>query len=255
MRVLAIESTCDETAAAVVEDGVRVRSNIVATQIDLHQVYRGVVPEIASRAHIEQILLVIQRTLTQADCGLADLDAIAVAQRPGLIGSLLIGVTAAKTLAWATGKPLVGVDHVHAHLYSVMLAERAVGIRDAKVGEASIPIPAHGSPPEWPAAPSFPAIGLVASGGHTAMYLVRDWLDVTRVGGTIDDAVGEAYDKVAAILGLPYPGGRPIDELAAEGNPTAVAFPRSLLSPDSLDFSFSRSEDQRSLSRPRPQGA
>ncbi|MDB5328681.1 MAG: tsaD [Phycisphaerales bacterium] len=213
MRILAIESTCDETAAAVVEDGTRVLSNVVATQIDLHQIYRGVVPEIASRAHIEQILPVLQSALAEAACDIASLDAIAVAQRPGLIGSLLIGVTAAKTLAWATGKPLIGVDHVHAHLYSVMLND---------------------APP-----PVFPAIGLVASGGHTAMYLIRDWLNITRIGGTIDDAVGEAYDKVAAILGLPYPGGRPIDELAAEGNPKAVHFPRSMLEPGSLNFSFS----------------
>ena len=218
--ILAIESTCDETAAAVVEDGIHVRSNVVATQIDLHQVYRGVVPEIASRAHIEQILPVVQSALAEAACALSDLDAIAVAQRPGLIGSLLIGVTAAKTLAWATGKPLVGVDHVHAHLYSVMLDDEPSS-QKSRIRS------------------SFPAIGLVASGGHTAMYLIRDWLDVTRIGGTIDDAAGEAYDKVAAILGLPYPGGRPIDELADSGNPKAIQFPRSLLSPDSLDFSFS----------------
>lgn len=211
--VLAIESTCDETAAAVVTDGVVVRSNVVASQVDLHQVYRGVVPEIASRAHIEQILPVLRQAVAEAGCTLADMDAVAVAQRPGLIGCLLIGVTAAKTLAWSLGRPLVGVDHVHAHLYSVMLEQ--------------------GGPP------AFPAIGLVASGGHTAMYVLNDWLDVTRVGGTIDDAVGEAYDKVAAVLGLPYPGGRPIDELAAEGDPRAVRFPRSMLGEDSLDFSFS----------------
>jgi N6-L-threonylcarbamoyladenine synthase len=220
MRVLAIESTCDETAAAVVEDGTLVRSNVVATQIDLHQIYRGVVPEIASRAHIEQILPVVQSALADAALTLRDIDAVAVAQRPGLIGSLLIGVTFAKTLAWAIGKPLIGVDHVHAHLYSVMLDDR-LETRDAF------------------SSPQFPAVGLVASGGHTAMYRLNDWLDVTRVGGTIDDAVGEAYDKVAAILGLPYPGGRPIDELAAAGNPKAVRFPRSMLGEASLNFSFS----------------
>ena len=212
-RLLAIESTCDETAAAVVDDGTRVLSNLVSSQVDLHQIYRGVVPEIASRAHVEQILPVVRQALHDSDTRLADVDAIAVAQRPGLVGSLLIGVTAAKALAWATAKPLVGVDHVHAHLYSVMLQ----------------------SPPEV----VFPAIGLVASGGHTALYVLKDWLDVCRVGGTIDDAVGEAYDKVAAILGLPYPGGRPIDELAAEGSPKAIRFPRSMLGEGSLDFSFS----------------
>lgn len=213
-RVLAIESTCDETAAAVVEDGVRVLSNVVSSQVDLHQIYRGVVPEIASRAHVEQILPVVRQALDDADVSLRDVDAIAVAQRPGLVGSLLVGVTAAKALAWATGKPLVGVDHVHAHLYSVALQPQQPEI-------------------------IFPAIGLVASGGHTSLYVLNTWLDVRRIGGTIDDAVGEAYDKVAAVLGLPYPGGRPIDELAADGNPKAIRFPRSMLGEDSLDFSFS----------------
>jgi len=211
--ILGIESTCDETAAAVVADGRVVRSSIVATQFDLHRIYRGVVPEIASRAHIENILPVLRESLSADGISLADVDAIAVSQRPGLIGSLLIGVTAAKTLAWATDKPLVGVDHVQAHLYSVMLDSEA--------------------------APDLPAVGLVASGGHTALYLIRSWTDITRLGGTIDDAVGEAYDKVAAILGLPYPGGRPIDELAAKGNPKAIKFPRPLLDRDDLDFSFS----------------
>jgi len=211
--ILGIESTCDETAAAVVSDGVIVRSNVVATQYELHQVYRGVVPEIASRAHIENILPVLQEALMKAGCTFEQLDAIAVSQRPGLIGSLLIGVTAAKTLAWSLQKPLVGVDHVQAHLYSVMLGGgRAV---------------------------DFPAIGLVCSGGHTALYLVKSWSDVTLVGQTIDDAVGEAYDKVAAILGLEYPGGPVIDKLAALGDPKAINFPRSRLERDSLDFSFS----------------
>ncbi|HEY0007740.1 MAG TPA: tRNA (adenosine(37)-N6)-threonylcarbamoyltransferase complex transferase subunit TsaD [Tepidisphaeraceae bacterium] len=216
--LLAIESTCDETAASVVTDGLLVRSNVVAAQTDLHQVYRGVVPEIASRAHIENILPMIRRAMDDAGCGWNDIDAIAVAQRPGLIGSLLIGVTAAKTLAWSLGKPLIGVDHVQAHLYSVMLSE-----------ESDV------SKPQ----PNLPAIGLVCSGGHTALYLVRSWTDVTLIGRTIDDAVGEAYDKVAAMLGLPYPGGPTIDQLAAAGNPKAVTFPRSRLGKESLDFSFS----------------
>lgn len=211
--ILAIESTCDETAAAVVVDGREVRSNVVATQVELHAKYRGVVPEIASRAHIENILPVLEESLAKAACGLADLDAIAVAHRPGLIGSLLIGVTAAKSLAWSLGKPLIAVDHVHAHLYSVML--------DSEVD------------------PDMPAVGMVCSGGHTAMYDVRAWDDVTLIGTTIDDAVGEAYDKVAAILGLAYPGGPIVDRLAAEGDPKAIAFPRTYLDRASLDFSFS----------------
>jgi len=213
VTILGIESTCDETGASVVVDGFDVRSNVVATQVDLHAKYRGVVPEIASRAHIENILPVVREALETAACGFADLDAIAVAHRPGLIGSLLIGVTAAKTLAWSLEKPLIGVDHVHAHLYSVVLES-------------------NGSP-------AFPALGLVVSGGHTAMYHVRSWTDVTLIGSTIDDAVGEAYDKVAAILGLGYPGGPVIDQLAQQGDATAVTFPRPLLGRDSLDFSFS----------------
>jgi len=231
-RILAIESTCDETAAAVVEDGWRVLSNVVATQVDLHARYRGVVPEIASRAHIESILPVMREAIAIADgrppmeesalnpAGQSatghrpwGISAVAVAHRPGLIGSLLVGVTAAKTLAWALGKPLIGVDHVHAHLYSVVLEKNE-----------------H---------PPMPAIGLVCSGGHTALYLVRSWTDVTLIGSTIDDAVGEAYDKVAAILGLGYPGGPHIDLLAARGDPKAINFPRPLLGRDSLDFSFS----------------
>lgn len=236
--ILGIESTCDETAAALVADGWDVRSNVVATQVELHAKYRGVVPEIASRAHIENILPVLGEAVRQnaeggrqkdesggnADSRSADSafrlppspltpDAIAVAHRPGLVGSLLVGVTAAKTLAWALEKPLIGVDHVHAHLYSVML-------------EKNEP-------------PMFPAVGLVCSGGHTALYRVNSWLDVEMIGSTIDDAVGEAYDKVAAILGLGYPGGPAIDRLAEQGDPKAVKFPRTLMGRESLDFSFS----------------
>jgi len=211
--ILGIESTCDETGAAIVVDGRDVRSNVVASQIDLHEKYRGVVPEIASRAHIENILPVIREALEKANVTFDEIDAIAVAHRPGLIGSLLIGVTAAKTLAWTLGKPLIAVDHVHAHLYSVMLEKGAI--------------------------PAFPAVGLVVSGGHTALYRVGAWDDVELIGSTIDDAVGEAYDKVAAVLGLGYPGGPVVDQLAAEGDANAVRFPRTLLERDSLDFSFS----------------
>jgi N6-L-threonylcarbamoyladenine synthase len=213
--ILGIESTCDETAASVVVGGRDVRSNVVATQVELHAKYRGVVPEIASRAHIENILPVLREGVEKAGLALDDVDVIAVAHRPGLIGSLLIGVTAAKTLAWALGKPLIGVDHVHAHLYSVVLEK----------------------PADF--APDFPAVGLVVSGGHTALYRVGSWLDVELIGSTIDDAVGEAYDKVAAILGLGYPGGPVLDRLAERGDPQAVRLPRPLLGRDSLDFSFS----------------
>jgi N6-L-threonylcarbamoyladenine synthase len=211
--ILGIESTCDESAAAVVIEGVQVRSNVVATQTALHAKYRGVVPEIASRAHLESIFPVIEESIAAAGVTFKDIDAVAVAYRPGLIGSLLIGVTAAKTLAWCLGKPLIGVDHVHAHLYSVRL-------------ETGIDIP-------------MPAVGLVCSGGHTALYRLNSLLDVQLVGTTLDDAVGEAYDKVAAILGLAYPGGPIIDNLAQYGNADAIHFPRALLDRDSLDFSFS----------------
>ncbi|HEX8339508.1 MAG TPA: tRNA (adenosine(37)-N6)-threonylcarbamoyltransferase complex transferase subunit TsaD [Tepidisphaeraceae bacterium] len=210
--ILGIESTCDETAASVVTDGRAVRSNVVATQYELHQAYRGVVPEIASRAHIENILPVIAQALKDAAVALGDVDAIAVAQRPGLIGSLLVGLTAAKSLAWSLGKPLIAVDHVQAHLYSVLL--------------------------DTDATPPLPAIGLVCSGGHTALYLVRSWTDAAVIGRTRDDAVGEAYDKVATILNLPYPGGPIVDERAARGRPT-IRFPRPQLQGDDLDFSFS----------------
>jgi N6-L-threonylcarbamoyladenine synthase len=222
--ILGIESTCDETGAAVVLDGWDVRSNVVATQVELHAKYRGVVPEIASRAHIENILPVIEEALRGAGVAMGEVDAVAVAQRPGLIGSLLIGVTAAKGLAWAMGKPLIGVDHVHGHLYSVMLGEGSgFGVQGSGKKEG----------------PEFPAVGLVVSGGHTALYAVRGWLEVELIGSTIDDAVGEAYDKVAAILGLGYPGGPVIDRLAREGDAKAVRFPRTLLGRESLDFSFS----------------
>src|SRR5256714_12464643 len=170
--ILGIESTCDETGASVVIDGVDVRSNVVASQVELHARYRGVVPEIASRGHIENILPVIKQSLDSAACGFADLDAIAVAHRPGLIGSLLIGVTAAKTLAWSLQKPLIGVDHVHAHLYSIMLSK--------EVPDTSF---------------SFPAVGLVCSGGHTALDDVEGWGGGKGVGSAADEAGGGGGEK------------------------------------------------------------
>jgi N6-L-threonylcarbamoyladenine synthase len=215
MLVLGVESSCDETAAAVVEGGRRVRSNIVASQHELHAEYGGVVPEVASRAHEQRILPVIRAALVEAGVTLPQIDAVAVGHRPGLIGSLLVGVAAAKALAWSLGKPLIGVDHVHAHLWA--------GVLDTD----------H--------APQFPALGMVVSGGHTSLYDCRSPVELTRLGGTIDDALGEAYDKAAVILGLPYPGGPNLDRLAQspEADDHAVDFPVSRLAPDSLDFSFS----------------
>lgn len=211
--VLGIETSCDETAASVVEDGVRVRSNVVASQHELHAEYGGVVPEIASRAHLERIAPVVRAALRDAGVSFDDLDAIAVGNRPGLIGSLVVGVAAAKALAWSLGKPLVGVDHVHAHLYAANLT-------------SDTPI-------------KYPSLGLVVSGGHTTLYRVDSPTSFTRLGSTIDDAIGEAFDKCAAMLGLPHPGGPEIDRLAREGNDRAHEFPVSRIAPDSLDFSFS----------------
>lgn len=214
MFVLGIESTCDETAAAVVENGTRVLSSIVAAQHDLHAEYGGVVPEIASRAHEQHILPVIRAALREAGIGPADLGAVAVAHRPGLVGSLLVGLSAAKALAWSLGVPLVGVDHVHAHLWAAAL--------DAE------PI-------------DFPALGLVVSGGHTTLYAMRSETELVRLGATIDDAAGEAYDKVAAILGLGHPGGPLVDRLASdpEADDLAFDFPIALMRKDDLNFSFS----------------
>jgi N6-L-threonylcarbamoyladenine synthase len=210
--LLGIETSCDETAAAVVADGAEIRSNVVATQIDLHRKFGGVVPEIASRAHIECLNAIIEEAIQKAGVTGNDIDAIAVAHTPGLIGCLLIGVTAAKSLAWAWNRPLVGVDHVQAHLCAASMS--------------------LGDPP-WP------AIGLVVSGGHTALYRVDDFDRIEMLGCTTDDAAGEAYDKVASILNLGYPGGPVIDRTAKTGNPESVRFPRTMLGPGSLDFSFS----------------
>ncbi len=210
--ILGIETSCDETSVAIVDDGRRVRCNLTATQFDLHAKYGGVVPEIASRAHIERLDALVAEAMGQAGCMPADVDGIAVTSGPGLIGSLLVGVTAAKTLAWSWEKPLLGVDHIHAHATS------------AAIDLAEEP---------WPAA------ALVVSGGHTSLLLVRDYDDISLLGSTIDDAAGEAFDKVASILGLGFPGGPIVDQRARRGNPQAVSFPRTMLSGDSLDFSFS----------------
>ncbi|MCC6661830.1 MAG: tRNA (adenosine(37)-N6)-threonylcarbamoyltransferase complex transferase subunit TsaD [Phycisphaerales bacterium] len=224
--ILGIETSCDETAAAVVRDGRDVLSSVVASQDDLHAEYRGVVPEIASRAHAERVLPVVRRALADAGVTLAEIDAVAVGHRPGLIGSLLVGVAAAKGLAWSLGRPLIGVDHVHAHLYAGLLG----GSADVERGTGS---------QSRPTRELFPALGLVVSGGHTALYRCESPIGITRLGGTIDDAIGEAYDKAAAILGLPYPGGPNLDRLAASGNERAHDFPVSRLDTGSLDFSFS----------------
>lgn len=217
--VLGVETSCDETAASVVRGGRVVRSNIIASQHELHAEYAGVVPEIASRAHAERVLPIVRRALADAGVRLSDLHAVAVSNRPGLIGSLLVGVAAAKALAWSLGIPVVGVDHVRAHLAAGCIGR-----------QGSEPAPA-----------GFPAIGLVVSGGHTSLYLCRSLVEADRIGATIDDAVGEAYDKVATVLGLPFPGGPALDRLAATGGGVAAkpGFPIARINPQSLDFSFS----------------
>lgn len=221
--ILGLETSCDETAAAVVADGVSVLSNVVASQHELHEPYRGVVPEIASRAHLERLNPVVREALHEADIDFAQVDAVAVGNRPGLIGSLLVAVSAAKALAWSLDKPLIGVDHVEAHLHAAFLAER----RDSSGQRSEI------------RDQRFPALGLVVSGGHTSLYELTAPTQLTLLGRTIDDAVGEAYDKAAVILDLGYPGGPMLDELAQTGDASACDLPRSLLEKDSLDFSFS----------------
>jgi N6-L-threonylcarbamoyladenine synthase len=213
MLLLSIETTCDETAAAVITDRLEVRSSVVASQDELHLRFRGVVPEIAARAHVERILPVIDEALQKAGVTLSDLEAIAVATTPGLAGSLLVGLTAAKALCLATGKPLISINHLHAHVYACRVAS----------GKEV-----------------FPCVGFIVSGGHTNLYRCEGPCDFHYLGGTIDDAAGEAFDKVAAMLGLPYPGGPTVSRLAEQGNPKAFRFPRSYLGDDAeLAFSFS----------------
>jgi len=212
-RILAIETSCDETAAAVVENGRRVLAGIVASQASHHARYGGVFPEAASRMHIEAIYPVVSETLSQAHVGLEAVDAIAVTRGPGLAGSLVVGMAMAKGMALASGLPLIGVNHLEAHLYSIWLVEDE-------------------------AEPAFPLLGLIVSGGHSELILMRDHLTYERLGGTLDDAAGEAFDKVARLLGLGYPGGPAVQAAAETGDPQAFKFPRAWME-GSWDFSFS----------------
>ena len=215
MYILGMESSCDETSASVVEmsDGVRaIRSNIVASQIEVHRLYGGVVPEIASRAHVEAITSITQQALREAGITLSDLGAVAVTAFPGLIGALLVGVNFAKSLAYARGIPLVPVNHIHGHVAAAYLS----------------------NPNLEP-----PFLALVVSGGHTSIYRVDSYTDFTEIGGTRDDAAGEAFDKVGRVIGMPYPGGAALDKLAYEGEKKAISLPSPALLGDTLDFSFS----------------
>ena len=211
--ILGIETSCDETAAAVVEDGETILSNIVASQIALHAPYGGVFPEVASRAHIEAIGPVVAEALEQARVPLDDIDAIAVTRGPGLAGSLLVGMNYAKGLALGADKPLVGVNHLEGHVYSLWLTERGEPVR-------------------------FPVVCLIVSGGHSEIVAITDHGEYTLLGSTIDDAAGEAFDKVARLLGLGYPGGPAIERAARDGNPQAYTFPRAMLD-EGYNFSFS----------------
>src|ERR1700729_2911323 len=224
IRILGIESSCDETAAAVIADGREILSSVVASQIDIHRKFGGVVPELASREHLRQIVPVVRDALAQAGMKLSDVDAIAVTQGPGLVGALLVGVSYGKALALALGKPLVAVNHLAGHVHAVFLEACATGDRR----------------------PEPPTICLIVSGGHTVIYEVKNQstngarqFSYSRIGGTRDDAAGEAYDKVARLLALGYPGGPVIDKLATHGNPHAIRFNEPKMSGNVFDFSFS----------------
>ncbi|MCM1459548.1 MAG: tRNA (adenosine(37)-N6)-threonylcarbamoyltransferase complex transferase subunit TsaD [Bacteroides sp.] len=212
VTILAIESSCDETAAAVVEDGRTIKSNIIYSQIELHKLYGGVVPEIASRKHVEKINQVITAAISEAGVTWDDIDAVAVTYGPGLVGALLVGVSAAKAIAYAKQKPLIGVNHIEGHI-----AANYIENADLKP----------------------PFMCMVASGGHSHLVYVKDYTAFEIVGRTRDDAAGEAFDKVARAIGLGYPGGPKVDKLAREGNPSAITFPRAFMEDSPYDFSFS----------------
>jgi N6-L-threonylcarbamoyladenine synthase len=209
---LGIETSCDETAAAVVEDGREILSNVVASQLDLHAEYGGVVPELACRKHIQIVDRIVERSLTKSGVGLDDIGLVSVVQGPGLIGALLIGVNFAKGLAWGRGLPLVPVNHVEAHIYACAMSNPRM---------------------------EFPAIGLVASGGHTSLFVMENLGNYQKLGETTDDAVGESFDKVASLLGLPYMGGPEVEKLARKGDPNAISFPRGLTKKRNYNFSYS----------------
>lgn len=230
--ILGLETSCDETAAAVVVDGREIRSNVVASQVDLHAQYGGIFPEIASRAHIEQIYPVVGESLKQAGMTLRDVDAIAVTQGPGLAGSLVVGVNMAKGLALGTKLPILGVNHLEGHVYSLWVSPPEFRFVPGQTEPASEWVPIE-----------FPVVVLIVSGGHTELILMTGHGEYRRLGGTIDDAAGEAFDKVGRLLRLPYPGGPSIQKAGRDGNPAAFDFPRVWLRGDhgeqNYDFSFS----------------
>ena len=240
MRILGIETSCDETACGIVEDGRVLLSNVVLSSMDLHAAYGGVVPEIAARSHIEAIIPVIEQSLEQANCSWDDIDGIAVTYGAGLGGCLLVGVMTARTLAITKNKPLYALNHVEAHIYANFITEAAPhllsstqqAVRGTRSDQA---LTAYRLPLT---APTFPMLGLIVSGGHSQLVIWRNHFDYTLLGQTHDDAIGEAFDKVAKILGLPYPGGPSVGKLAAGGNPFAFNFPKAKM-PGKYDYSFS----------------
>ena len=212
MNILAIESSCDETAAAVVQDGRKVLSNIISSQIEIHKLYGGVVPEIASRKHIEKVIQVVDEALKEASLTMDEIDVVAVTYGPGLVGALLVGVSAAKSIAFAYNKPLIGVHHIEGHISANYIENEEL---------------------------EPPFLCLVVSGGHTNLVIVKDYGEYEVLGKTRDDAAGEAFDKVARAIGLGYPGGPKIQKISAEGNKAAIAFPRAKVADNPFDFSFS----------------
>lgn len=217
MVILGIETSCDDTAAAVVEDGRVVRSSIVASQDEIHSKYGGIVPELASRRHIEMVIPVVEQALKTAGAAITDIDGVAVTQGPGLVGSILIGLSFAKSLSYSRGLPFTGVNHIEAHPMAAFLSGVGQGAKE----------------------PEFPLVALVVSGGHTTLLYFEAFTSYRVIGQTLDDAAGEAFDKVAKLLGLGYPGGGAIERVARKGDRSAVALPRPLMSKGSLDFSFS----------------
>jgi len=235
MYFLALETSCDETAAAVFDETPTIRSNVVASQTDLHARFGGVVPEVAARAHLRQLLPIIDEALRQAGVKLDDIGAVAVMNTPGLVGALLVGVSAAKMLAVARDVPLLAVNHIEAHIYACQLGAMPTPAAPPPAPSSTRGAAGVGMPHET----IFPCVGLVVSGGHTSLFHCRDALNFKLLGATIDDAAGEAFDKVASILGLGFPGGPAVERTAKAGNTKAFAFPRAFLKEPRLDFSFS----------------
>jgi len=228
MKILGIETSCDETGAAVVEDGIKLLSNVVSTSLALHQKYGGIVPEVAAREQVKVIIPVICQALEEAKTNWRDIDALAVTVGPGLVGSLLVGVETAKTLSLIFKKPIIPVNHLYGHLYANWLTKdlrKEKGVRKQNLKSLS--------------QISFPTVALIVSGGHTDLVLMEDHQKIKWLGGTRDDAAGEAFDKVARVLGLSYPGGPAIEKIAKNGDPKAFNFPRAMVGEDNFDFSFS----------------